>query len=63
MHETTILYISDDPLCISKGLLEQAVILVWGRANVGGYKDGNDQRIDGNDTRHNDWDERLQHKS
>jgi hypothetical protein len=38
---------------------EQAVVGAWGRTHVTSDQDGDDQGVDGDDTRHDDGDERL----
>ena len=40
-------------------VLEQTVVLVWRRADVRGNQNRNDQRVDCDDTRHDDWNKGL----
>jgi len=38
---------------------EQAVVGAWGRTHIASNQDGDNEGVDGNDTRHDDGDERL----
>jgi hypothetical protein len=58
MHESTDIAVSYDSFTSAKiPLLEQTVILLRRRPDVRCYQNSNDERVDRNDTGHDDGDE------